>query len=297
MSNRCSSSLSLIVLLLVSALAAGCSRAPAEPKVLYPNMPEPTTFTRAFTLAESPDGKIRMFAKENGDTTGLYESVRGQDGQWSEPVEIDYLPHLIKLSAPTFHPISGDLYYVSDQPLEVHKGRRESNIWVARRDGDKWVDPEPMPLEINTGATETSPTFDGQGRLYFSTNHSRAGGGGLDIMQAELDQATNKWVVQPMPAGINAFRADDHLAVTRDGQKLFFYSHRAPKLGVVDIWMAERNDIGEWQTPQRLAEPVNSESIDFGASISADGSTFYFSRDGKLMSYPMRDVKVVQPAG
>ena len=96
-----------------------------------------------------------------------------------------------------------------------------------------------------------------------------------------------------MPDGINAFRADDHLAVTRDGQKLFFYSHRSPKLGVVDIWMTERNASGVWQAPRRLAEPVNSETIDFGASISADGATFYFSRDGALMAYPMRDVTIV----
>ncbi len=285
---------SLIALFLVSAMIAACSRSPAEPQVIFPDMPEPDTFTRAYTLAESPDGTIRMFAKENGDLTELFESVKGSDGKWSEPVKIDYLPHSIKLSGPAFHPVDGTLYYASDEPIEVHQGRRESNIWSARRENGKWVDPELLPLEINTGANENSPTLDGQGRLYFSTNHSRAGGGGLDIMQAEFDAEANKWVVEPMPAGINDFRADDHLAVTRDGQTLFFYSHRSPKFGVVDIWRTQRDASGVWQTPERLAEPVNSESIDFGAGISADGETFFFSRDGVLMSYPMKSISTVQ---
>ena len=272
-------------------LAAACSRGPVEPVPVYPNAPEPTTFTRAYTLAESPDGNIRLFAKENGDRTELFESIKSETGQWSEPVKIDYLPHSIKLSTPTFHPVEGTLYYSSDQPLEVHKGRRESNIWTARRESGKWVDPKTLPLEINTGANENSPAIDEKGRLYFSTNHSRAGGGGLDMMQAEFNTQLDKWQVEKMPESINSFRADDHLAVTRDGQKLFFYSHRPPKLGVVDIWMTERGSDGNWQPPVPLATPINSETIDFGASISADGKTFFFSRDGKLMSFPMKDVR------
>lgn len=281
-------------MLAVLLIVAACAREPSVPQPVYPDMPEPTTFTRAFTLAESPDGKIRMFAKENGDQNELYESIKGDDGTWSKPEEVDYLPHSIKLSAPTFHPVDGTLYYVSDQPLEIHKGRRESNIWTARRENGQWVDANPLPMEINTGATETSPAIDKQGRLYFSTNHSRAGGGGLDIMEAEFDVASDKWVVEKMPDGINDVRADDHLAVSSDGQKLYFYSHRTPKLGVVDIWMTERGDDGSWQEPKPLMEPVNSASIDYGASISADGKTFYFSRDGVLMSVPMRDVRVAE---
>ena len=272
--------------------AMGCQRAPAEITPVFPGMPEPTTFTRAFTLAESPDGKRRLFAKENGDATELFESEKQADGKWSEPVMVD-LPRTMKLSAPAFSPVDGTLYYVSDEPLEVHKGRPESNIWTARREGDQWVDPKPLPLEINTGATETSPTIDGQGNLYFSTNHTRAGGGGLDIMQASFDDAAGKWIVQQMPEGINSPRADDHLAVTKDGKRLFFYSHRSPKLGVVDIWVTERETGGDWQTPRRLDEPVNSQSIDFGAGISSDGKSFFFSRDGVLMSYPMRDIRTV----
>ena len=271
---------------------AGCEKAPSEPVPVFPDAPEPTTFTRAFSLAESPDGQIRLFARENGDATEMYESVKGRDGTWSEPKMVEGLPHSIKLSGPAFDPVDGTLYFASDEPLEIHKGRRESNIWTSRREGGAWVDAKPLPPEINTGATETSPAVDEKGRLYFATNHSRAGGGGLDIMEASRDKSTGEWTVKTMPSGVNSPRVDDHLAVTKDGNTLFFYSHRMPKLGVVDIWKTTRGVDGEWQAPEPLAAPVNSKAIDFGAGISADGETFFFSRDGVIMSYPMKAIKV-----
>lgn len=271
----------------MACLLAACSRGPVEPVPVFPDMADPTTFTRAFSLTESPDGTIRLFAQEDGDATHLYESVRGGDGNWGAPQRVD-LPHMSTLSGPAFDPVTSDLYYVSDQPLELHKNRTERNIWTARRSGDAWVDPEPLPPEINTGATETSPALDGQGRLYFVTNHSRSGGGGLDIMQAERDPETGAWQVAKMPDGINSRRTEDHLAVTRDGQRLFFYSHREPKLGQVDIWMTERGDDGVWQAPVNIGAPVNSPNIDFGAGLSGDGKTFFFSRDGRLMELPLK---------
>lgn len=268
--------------LVVAGLVA-CSEQNTEPYYVYPEMEPPTTFTRAFSLTESPDGKLRLFAREDGDSTHLYESHKLENGDWSEPEQVTDLPYLETLSTPAFSPKDGKLYYSSDEPLELHKFRTEKNIWVAEREGGKWVNPQPLPPAINTGATETSPAVDADGRLYFVTNHSRAGGGGLDIMEAQQDQ-DGQWQVTTMPEGLNSRRADDHLAVTPDGNTLFFYSHRTPKLGNVDIWRSRRGEDGQWQEPENIGAPINSEAIDFGAGISGDGKSFYFSRDGALMA-------------
>lgn len=266
-----------------------CNAQSPEPYLLYPEMKPPTTFTRAYSLTESPDGKLRLFSQEDGDKTHLYESYKLEDGEWSTPEKVSDLPYIMSLSTPAFSPKDGRLYYSSDEPLELHKFRTEKNIWVAERENGKWVNARPLPPEINTGATETSPALDAMGRLYFVTNHSRAGGGGLDIMEAS-QTVSGKWSVKVMPDGVNSRRADDHLAVTPDGTTLFFYSHRSPKLGNVDIWRTQRGAGGQWMAPENLGPPVNSETIDFGAGVSGDGETFFFSRDGALMAVSMRAV-------
>lgn len=272
-----------------SAPASGKQLAPAEPVAVLPDAPAPTPFTRAYQLHESPDGTIRVFAREDGDDTNLFEMVRQEDGSWSAPAMID-LPHVKRITSPAFDPRDGALLYSSDQPLESRPGRIELNIWRAERRDGAWVDPQPLPETINTGAIEKSPAMTRDGTLYFVTNHSRAGGGGLDIMSARQDAETGAWTVNAMPAGFNDFRADDHLVVTADGARLFFYSHRAPKLGVVDIWTSEKGADGTWSTPVNPGEPLNSPGIDYGAGLSGDNETLFFSREGALYALPMAQV-------
>jgi Tol biopolymer transport system component len=86
-----------------------------------------------------------------------------------------------------------------------------------------------------------------------------------------------------MPAYVNDSRVDAHLAVTPDGSRLFFYSHRRPTHGSVDIWETESDGAGGWTEPRNLGAPVNTAQIEFGAGLSGDGKTLFFSRDGRLM--------------
>lgn len=275
-----------LALCAMTALVAACSQPDmAVPQAVLPDAPEPTTFTRAYSMTENVDGTIRVFAQEDGDHTYLYEMRRS--GQvWSEPAKLDF-PTKISLTTPSFSFHDGMLYYASDVDLPGREGRKDLNLWrVALADG-VWGTPEYLPLDIiNTGANESSPAMAADGTLFFSTNHARAGGGGYDIMSAR-ENAPGEWDVQTMPSFVNDFRVDSHLAVTPDGARLFFYSHRQPSLGSVDIWMIEADGAGSWQQPRNLGAPVNSDQIDFGAGLSGDAKTFFFSRNGRLMEVSM----------
>lgn len=251
-----------------------------SPTPVLPEADAPTAFTRAYSLTESPDGKIRVFAKEDRDLTLLYEMRLQDDGSWSDPVELDF-PKRIKLTNPSFSFSDGALYYASDADIFDRK-QRDANIWRVMPAENGWEAPEPLPASINDGAEQLNPAMDREGRLYFTSNGYDSIGG-HDIFEASFDEEASDWVVKTMPDGVNDARADAHLAVTPDGQRLFFYSHRSPKLGVVDIWTTERGADGSWQEPVNLGEPVNTPGIDFGAGLSGDGSLFFFSREGELM--------------
>lgn len=282
--------LSLFALISGAALLSACggqeAAAPVEPVAILPDAPEPTPFTRAYELAESPDGRIRIFAQEDRDDTNLFEMRLQEDGSWGAPQMLE-LPHVRRITSPAFDPRDGTLYYSSDEPVEGISGRVELNLWRVAQVGDSWGEPEPLTGDINSGAIEKSPALDRDGNLYFVTDHPRAGGGGLDIMRATYDAEAGGWRAQPMPEGFNSPRADDHVALTPDGNRMFFYSHRNPKMGFVDIWTATRGEDGEWSTPVNLGAPVNTPGIDFGAGMSRDGQTLFFSREGALMAIPM----------
>ncbi|MFA4853334.1 MAG: putative Ig domain-containing protein, partial [Bacteroidales bacterium] len=59
-----------------------------------------------------------------------------------------------------------------------------------------------------------------------------------------------------------------------DNSKIFFTSHR-PQYPALDIWMSERTETG-WKAPVKMGPPINTPSIEFEVSISAN-NTLYFS--------------------
>ena len=272
-----------LVLVFGLVLLAGCGAKVPEIKSPTPVLPEaeaPTVFTRAYSLTESPDGMIRVFAKEARDDTYLFEMRKQADGSWSEPSKLEF-PSRKKLTTPSFSHSDGMLYYASDEDI-FERGQRDANIWRVAPGEDGWGEPEPLPASVNSGADQLNPAMDSQGRLYF-TDNGYDSKGSHDMFEASFDESAGEWTVSAMPDAFNTFRAEAHLAVTPDGGRIFFYSARTPKLGSVDIWTAERGADGVWGAPQNLGEPVNTPGIDFGAGMSGDGSILFFSREGELM--------------
>ena len=286
----------LFVVPAIVALTAACQPdQPVRAHAVFPNAPAPTPFTRAYSLSESADGKVRVFAQEDGDATRLMASwLEGRE--WSEPRPLDF-PHRMTLTNPSFSHADGALLFSSDAEIDGLAGRTDLNIWRAPYLGDgEFGPPEPLPVHvINTGANETSAAVTQDGVLYFATNHSRAGGGGYDIMQAVQDES-GAWTVTPLPKYINDPRANDHIAVAPDGSWLIFYSHRKPNLGQTDLWRSNRTDDGNWSPPFSLGPDVNTAAIEMGAGLSADGQTLFFSRDGRLMQIALDETPQMPPS-
>lgn len=271
---------------------------------VFPGEPKPDVFNRAFGMTESPDGTLRLYARERDDSTGLYLQQKRDDGSWSAPRKLAFEEDLRMLppvedreprrdykttvTMPAFDPITGNLLFSTNAPLPGEEGLSDQNIWLAEWDGETFVNHRPLPDTINTGALESSPAMDEEGRLYFNSNRR---GYGHDIYVATRDAQSGGYTVELLPDPINSVRADSHLAVTKDGSTLFFYSHRSPKAGQVDIWAVMRDDEGAFGAPINIGLPVNAErSINYGAGLSGDETIFYFSRDGLLMQVPYQKV-------
>jgi Tol biopolymer transport system component len=274
--------------LFLLAACGAVSSGPQGAQPIFPDGEEIGTFNRMYTFTENADATIRVWTQEQGDATNLYEMRKKADGTWSAVRQIDEFPNQGMLTEPSFSPADGYLYYASNAVLPQRGRGQDPNIWRVMPTSRGWGAPQPLSDAINTGASELGPVMDAQGRLYFTSNHQR-GDGGHDIYEARFDDGAGDWVVTSMPKGFNSPRADAQLGVTPDGNRMFFYTYREPKLGFVDIWTATRGENGKWQQPVNLGPSVNTTGPDLGPSVSLDGKTLYFSRDGRLMSIPLSE--------
>jgi Tol biopolymer transport system component len=73
--------------------------------------------------------------------------------------------------------------------------------------------------------------------------------------------------------------SDDFIpSIAADGLTLFFVSVRPGGYGGRDIWVTTRATTSDpWTEPVNPGPPINTSAWDQNATISADGSTLYFS--------------------
>ncbi len=142
------------------------------------------------------------------------------------------------------------------------------------------------PAAISSGQYESSPTFSPDGReiVYM---HSDTAFGNYRLLASRCE--AGGWS-PPRPPSFAALppvlEADPFLAP--DGARLFFVSAR-PAAGRdggrddLDIWLVERTPNGEWGTPARLPEPVNSTASELLPRLDGDGRLYFgSSRPGGL---------------
>src|SRR5690606_10559037 len=110
-----------------------------------------------------------------------------------------------------------------------------TDIYVVRRQGDGWSEPENLGPTINTPHNEVFPFMAADGTLYFSSN-GHPGLGGLDIFAA-LPGRDGTFSV-PINVGIPVNSPADDFAFVIDptGSRGYFSSDRADGRGSDDIY-------------------------------------------------------------
>ena len=64
-----------------------------------------------------------------------------------------------------------------------------------------------------------------------------------------------------------------------DGTTLYFSSEGHPGMGGSDIFYSKRDENGDWSKPVNLGYPINTKDREISLSVSANGTTAYFSSD------------------
>jgi len=150
-----------------------------------------------------------------------------------------------------------------------------TGIWMSRRVGGAWQEPERVWLQDPGKLSGDGCEFIQGNTMWFCT--VREGYTGIHWARAEWNPEKGEW---------EKWRVDDfpeeyevgELHFTDGGKTVYFHSTRAGGLGDNDIWMMERTaDEEGWQEPVNVVA-VNSELGEGWPYVTPDGNELWFNR-------------------
>ena len=176
-------------------------------------------------------------------------------------------------------------------PINAHKGpftisanRREiyftvndeggQRIFQASKSGDRITNIR--PFAYNTPKyTTTHPSLSSDGQRLFFASDKPGGFGGFDLYVCEW---TSRGWGQPKNLGpkINTTENELYPFIQENGE-LFFSSKAHGSMGGMDIFTTHEIN-GEWETPRRMEEPINSIADDISyTATDAEGRSGYIA--------------------
>ncbi len=154
------------------------------------------------------------------------------DGNWQNISEFEHNnAENYSVGHPTLSLDGNTLYFVSDMP----GGYGETDIYYSEKQSTgEWSDPQNLGSIINTTGKELFPSFDTNGKLYFSSN-GHLGMGGLDLF--ESTGSKNNWTSPGnLKYPINSPKDDFAVIFTEPEIMGYFASNRYGGVGSDDIY-------------------------------------------------------------
>jgi hypothetical protein len=216
--------------------------------------------------------QVMVFARSEAEfrRARILVAERGPEG-WSTPEPIGFYDPRYADSDPWLTPDGQTLYFISDRPAPGRaEGRRDYDIWRARRSGNGWSTPERLDDSVNSAGQELGPELHG-GVLTFASAR-RSGLGGLDIYVAAA-AGDGFAPARPIEGPFNTAASESDFTLSPDGQAAMFWRSEGSR-GVIHI--AYRSDAG-WSAPQALPESINIGPFNFTPAFSSDGTRIRFA--------------------
>lgn len=224
-------------------------------------------FSSNRTKSTGKESPIWGFLNEDLYVTNQGKSGRGGGGgKWSAPV---FLPTI----STTFSEGSG----VMDKKFSTiyftrcfgdKKFGSGCQIYSSRRQGpDKWNEPEKLDQLAPDSCVTGHPALTPDGKFLIFASNMEGGEGGMDLYLAAYDKKL-KTFANPKNLGkdVNTFFEEMYPYIKDDGT-LYFASNRPEGMGGLDIFQSKlKGDLNkpEWNKPENMRSPINSNGDDFG---------------------------------
>lgn len=191
---------------------------------------------------------------------------------------VDYKPYNIGNSINTSDDEYVNQYYVNEgKMIFTKKHESGENVFVSIMYDSVWLMPY-LLFDDYKDIGAANITVDGK-EIYFSASSWSDGKGSNDIYHVKFENG--KWSKPQNLKSINTSDWESQPCISFDGKELYFV-RRNKKHGTSDIYVASRDDDGDWNNPHKLNFNINTEGNEMAPFIYYDGMTLYFSSDKRL---------------
>jgi hypothetical protein len=218
----------------------------------------------------------------------IYECNNGKKYiQNPQRVFIDNMGGKINSSYPDY-----SAYISADESVLMFTSRRETSMGAERDNADhayfediftstkingEWTEAKNIGEPINSIDHDATAGLAPDGTtLYIYAHHGKGGG---DIYRSKLNG--KEWSApEKMGKTINSEFRETTISEWYDGSKILFISNKKGGKGAGDIYIANRDEKGNYTTAINIGEPLNTKYSEEGVFLVPDGKTLYFSSRG-----------------
>ncbi len=184
-------------------------------------------------------------------------------------------------SAPAITGNGKVIYFSSNRPNRFSEKKGDEDIWYSIKETDSWGEAKNLGFPINDVGSQGTTAIQPDGQyVYFGIYNRKDGYGDCDLYYSRLEGI--RWS-EPKNLGlvVNSAYWDHHPTISSDGRTLVFASNRPGGNGNSDLWMARKDNSGNWSEPVNLGPEINTSKHEMSPFLSMDNKTLYFSSNSE----------------
>ena len=238
--------------------------------------PQINTADDEYLPVATADESMLIFTRKINNNEDFYKSIK-LNGKWQKAT---YLSD--QINTPQYNEgaqsISQDGKYLFFTGCNRPDGLGRCDIYISQKKGDDWTKPFDLSPPINTPGWESQPSISADGRTLYFVSNRKGGYGGYDVWKSTLT-ASGWGEPENLGPNINTSYDEQSPFIHPDDSTLYFSSNGWPGLGGKDLFVSRLGKDGKWKKPENLGYPINSSGDENGLSVTANGSSAFFSSD------------------
>ena len=234
---------------------------------------------------------FKLKKKEVEDVNRQIEMCKNAKQLMQYPVNVIFtnIGKEINTEFPEYYPFVDEnetiLVFTSRRKTNVGGGRaeadgyRSSDIWISTVKNNVWDKPMSAGKEINTKFDEMCVFLNPEGNVmlvYVDRGGEKFG----DLYLSMKDKKSQFGKLKPLPEIINDPDKIELSGCFNRDSSIFFFVRKDKLETTSDIFMVKKLPNGQWGSPQKLPEQINTPYNEDFPYLAPDGVTFYFASEG-----------------